>query len=103
MDSVLFLNKTPNQKSPMNIHIRHMVKRIVDEDPRCGVDGIDEMIALAIKNYICYLVEDIAEEYNEFSVDEIEEIITLVMKCLLSGVDAEKVVNETFSRMGFYC
>ena len=102
MDSVLFLNKTPNQKCPMNIHIRHMVKRIVDEDPRFGVDGIDERIALAINNYICYFAEELAEEYSEFGVDEIEEIIALVMKCLLSGVDAEKVVNETFSRMGFF-
>ena len=86
----------------MNTHIRHMVKRLVEEDPRFGVDGTDERVALAIKNYICYFAEELAKEYTEFSVDEIEEIIALVMKCLLSGVDARKVVNETFSRMGFY-
>ena len=46
-------------------------------------------------------MKGIVEKYPEFGVDEIEEMIALVMKCLLSGVDAEKVVHETFARMGY--
>ena len=80
-----------------------MVKRIVDEDPEFGVDGIEEMIASAIKKLIGDTAKGIGDEYPEFGVDDIEEMIALVMKCFLSGVDAEKVVNETFSQMGFYC
>ena len=86
----------------MNTHIRHMVKHIVDEDPQFGVDGIEEMLALAINNLIRDKAKGIGVEYPEFGVDEIEEMLALVMKCFLSGVDAKKVVNETFSRMRFY-
>jgi len=77
-----------------------MVKRIVDDDPEFGVDRNEEMIALAINHLIRDLAKGIVEKYPEFGVDEIEEMIALVMKCLLSGVDAEKVINATFARMG---
>jgi len=49
----------------MNTHIRHMVKRIVDEDPEFGDDGNEEMIALAINHLIRDMAKGIVEKYPD--------------------------------------
>jgi len=85
----------------MNAQIRDIVKIIVERSPDSPTDETKDMVAFMTGAYIRQLSKGIAEEYPAFGVDEIEEMVALVIKCLIAGVDAEKVFKETIIRAGF--
>ncbi|BBO74726.1 hypothetical protein DSCW_21430 [Desulfosarcina widdelii] len=86
----------------MKAHIHDIVKIIVKDNPDSTSDETKDMIAFATGAYIRQLSKDIAEEYPDFGVDGVEEMVALVIKCLMAGVDAEKVFREIILREGFY-
>ena len=85
----------------MNAHIRDIVKRMAEKSPDSPTDETKDMVAFLTGAYIRQLSKGIAEEYPDFDLDEIEEMVALLIKCLLAGVDAEKVFRETIIRVGF--